>query len=102
LRRANHCGSEKHVGILGEALRAAKLPRLVGSVPRGALPTLPNRHLGLVTADQRTLSPSLLNALADGLEKHAKVEEIVRLASARRSKGHHQAEFSGSVEGGAV
>jgi cobyrinic acid a,c-diamide synthase len=47
---ANRCGSERHGEWLGESLRSAALPPLVGAVCRGALPELPSRHLGLVTA----------------------------------------------------
>ena len=58
---------------------AATAP-LVGMVPRGSLPTLPSRHLGLVTAEQANLSAEILDQLADACEQHLDVSAIVELA----------------------
>ncbi len=77
---ANLCGSKRHGMLLGQALRASSLPPLVAAVPRGALPELPSRHLGLVTADSRNLSPQSLDSLADALERQASLSQIVALA----------------------
>jgi cobyrinic acid a,c-diamide synthase len=49
-------------------------------VPRGALPDLPSRHLGLVTADSRNLPPQSLEALADAFEHYSAISEIVNMA----------------------
>ncbi|MFH0822666.1 MAG: cobyrinate a,c-diamide synthase [Pseudomonadota bacterium] len=78
---ANHCGSEKHAEILAEALRARGLPPLIGAVPRGALPALSSRHLGLMTADKGRLSDTMLDGLAQAIEKHVSME--LSTASAR-------------------
>ena len=67
---ANHCGSERHAVWLADSLRAAGLPPLVGGIPRGAFPELMSRHLGLVTADERLLPGTVLDALANTLERH--------------------------------
>jgi cobyrinic acid a,c-diamide synthase len=49
---ANFCGSARHGEGLARSLAARPgLPPLVGAVPRGALPPLASRHLGLVSAD---------------------------------------------------
>lgn len=77
---ANRCGSERHVRLLGQALRASSLPPLIAAIPRGALPKLPSRHLGLVTADAHNLSRQTLEALADAFEQHASLEEFLALA----------------------
>jgi cobyrinic acid a,c-diamide synthase len=82
---ANHCGSERHAAWLCAALASASLPPLLGAIPRGALPELASRHLGLVTADRARLSPSVLDAFADGLERHMKVEEVVSSVECRAS-----------------
>lgn len=78
---ANQSGSERHRDWLREAIAAAGLPPLVGAVPRGGLPTLQSRHLGLVTADREVLPEETIERLADACEKHLDVEAIVRLAS---------------------
>jgi cobyrinic acid a,c-diamide synthase len=79
---ANNAGSARHASGLAESLRAACLPPLVGAIPRGALATLPSRHLGLVTADHALLGEDVLDALADALERHVDVDAVVALARA--------------------
>jgi len=77
---ANHCGSVRHGIMLAEALQASRLPPMVAAIPRGALPALPERHLGLVTADSRNLPPQALDALADAFEHYSTLGEIVNMA----------------------
>lgn len=77
---ANQCGSERHGFWLGESLKAFGMPPVVASVPRGALPALPSRHLGLVTADDRNLPDTLLGQLAEAMERHGSVDEILGIA----------------------
>jgi cobyrinic acid a,c-diamide synthase len=77
---ANRCGSERHASMLAISLAAEKLPPLVGGIPQDALPNLPSRHLGLVTADLGNLSPSVLNGLAEAFERYASVDDILRIA----------------------
>ncbi len=77
---ANRCGSERHRGLLEQALRAAGLPPLLGGVTRGAFPSLESRHLGLVSADARSLTDERLDRLADALEFSADIDAIVDLA----------------------
>ncbi len=78
---ANQCGSETHQNILEEALHSAGLPPLAGAVPRGGVPELPSRHLGLVTADAaRNCSPSILDAFANAAEKHLDLDGIMAIA----------------------
>jgi cobyrinic acid a,c-diamide synthase len=77
---ANHCGSVRHGIMLAEALQASHLPPMVAAIPRGSLPELPSRHLGLVTADSRNLPPRSLEALADAFEHYSAISEIVNMA----------------------
>ena len=77
---ANHCGSERHGTGLGEALVSSRLPELVAAVPRGALPRLPSRHLGLVTADGTLLDTAILTDLGAALERHASLDRIIEKA----------------------
>jgi cobyrinic acid a,c-diamide synthase len=78
---ANQGGSDRHRQWLAESLRAANAAPLVGMMPQGALPTLPSRHLGLVTADDEILSISILDQLADACEKHLDISAIIEMAS---------------------
>ena len=77
---ANHCGSVRHGIMLAEALQASRLPPMVAAMPRGAMPELSSRHLGLVTADARNLPPETLEALADAFEHYSALSEIVNMA----------------------
>lgn len=76
---ANRCGSEKHQRWLAESLAGAKLPPLVGAVPREGLPTLQDRHLGLVTADHSVLPEQLIEQLADACDEHLDMDRIMAL-----------------------
>jgi cobyrinic acid a,c-diamide synthase len=76
---ANQGGSERHRNWLAESLAGVGVP-LVGMVPRDALPRLPSRHLGLVTADGTILTPTILDQLADACEKHVDVAAVVAVA----------------------
>jgi cobyrinic acid a,c-diamide synthase len=77
---ANHSGSPRHGSWLAESLRGFGLPGIVASVPRGAFPELPSRHLGLVSADSRILGAPVLSGLGDALESNGSVEEILGIA----------------------
>jgi cobyrinic acid a,c-diamide synthase len=58
---ANRVGSERHAQIVAEALEPVDIP-LVGVLRRGAVPELPSRHLGLVTAAEH--GPGAAEAVA--------------------------------------
>jgi cobyrinic acid a,c-diamide synthase len=77
---ANHTGSDHHRDWLTQSLRSASLPPLLGAIPRGALSTLPSRHLGLITADPKNLPPKTLEQLADVLEQHVAVDTVLQMA----------------------
>ena len=94
---ANRVGSARHADWLAETVSSAKLPPLLGCIPANSLPSLPSRHLGLVTADAKTLTPALLDSLADALEKHVNIEAILTLAHSNPlrpcvagEKSHHE------------
>ena len=77
---ANHGGSPRHRIWLSESLASAGAAPLVGMLPSGSLPTLPSRHLGLVTADATNLSAAILDQLADACSQHLDVPAIIELA----------------------
>jgi cobyrinic acid a,c-diamide synthase len=77
---ANQSGTERHKVWIAESLRAAGLAPLLGAVPRGALPALSSRHLGLVTADPAALPGETLDQLADACERFLNLDELVGLA----------------------
>lgn len=78
---ANQCGSEKHGAILAEALAAAGLPPMAGAVPRGGVPELPSRHLGLVTAHgAANCTPDIIDAFAHAAEEHLDLAAVLAIA----------------------
>ena len=74
---ANRCGSDRHTQWLAESLRSASLPPLLGGVKRDALARLPNRHLGLVTAETARITQKLLDELADALAPEFSLDKVV-------------------------
>ena len=77
---ANRCGSDRHADWLAASLSSASLPPLLGAVKRAALPELPSRHLGLVTADEIRFSQEVLDRLADAVETAISLERILEEA----------------------
>lgn len=78
---ANRSGSSRHADWLAQSLSAASLPPLAGAIPRNSLPTLPGRHLGLVTATESLMTQELLQQLADQIEKHINLDLVLELAA---------------------
>ncbi|MBI5637184.1 MAG: cobyrinate a,c-diamide synthase [Nitrospinae bacterium] len=78
---ANFCGGERHAGILRDALASVNLPPLMAAIPKGALPELTSRHLGLVSADARTLTAQTIQQLADAMEAHADIDALIVAAA---------------------
>jgi cobyrinic acid a,c-diamide synthase len=85
---ANRSGSERHGSWIAESLSANGLPPAVAAIPRGAFPELSSRHLGLVSADSRNLTDGILDALAEAMECHGSVDEILRLAGAESQSAY--------------
>jgi cobyrinic acid a,c-diamide synthase len=75
----NRVGSARHLRFVSEALNAAGLT-VVGSLPREANLVLPERHLGLVQAEETAELESRLDALADFIDANVDVQRIMTLA----------------------
>ncbi|MCP4717383.1 MAG: cobyrinate a,c-diamide synthase, partial [Deltaproteobacteria bacterium] len=73
---ANKVGSDSHTALLRDALEANALPELIGAIPRGALPKLPSRHLGLISADSTVISDSAISTLADACERFININKL--------------------------
>ena len=74
---ANNIGSERHRDILEQALAAAGLPPLLGALPRGVVPSLAERHLGLVTADQER-DAAIYQRLGEVVEEYLDLDRLVQ------------------------
>ncbi|MCD6292541.1 MAG: cobyrinate a,c-diamide synthase [Deltaproteobacteria bacterium] len=73
---ANNIGSERHREILDQALETADLPPLIGALPRGVVPSLEERHLGLVTADQER-DAEIYQRLGEVVEEYLDLDLLV-------------------------
>lgn len=74
----NRVGSERHRRLCSEAIEALGLPML-GALPREATVELPERHLGLVQAEETDDLHRRLGALADFVERHVNMERLIEL-----------------------
>ncbi|MBS0232698.1 MAG: cobyrinate a,c-diamide synthase [Proteobacteria bacterium] len=75
----NRTGSARHVRFATDALAAAGL-QVVGALPREKSVILPERHLGLVQAEETAEIECRLNALADFVESNVDIDRILALA----------------------
>jgi cobyrinic acid a,c-diamide synthase len=81
---ANQGGSPHHRAWLAESFSQAATVPLLGMLPRGSLPALPSRHLGLVAAEQANLGQGI-DQLADACGEHLNVPALVQLARSAES-----------------
>ena len=82
----NRVGSDRHRHMVEQALAAVGVP-VVGAIPRDAAPALPERHLGLVQAEEHAALPDMLSGLADMAERWLDLDLVERIAAPLRL--HH-------------
>jgi cobyrinic acid a,c-diamide synthase len=83
----NRVGSERHRRLAAEAIETLGIP-VVGALPRSAAVVLPERHLGLVQADETDALESRLDAVADFVEAHVDCDRVVALAGELNCPSH--------------
>lgn len=76
----NRAGSARHIRFATDALERAGLP-VVGALPRDTGVVLPERHLGLVQAEETAELEGRLDALAEFIETHVYLDRIVGCAA---------------------
>jgi cobyrinic acid a,c-diamide synthase len=82
----NRVGGEAHAETLRRAVAPLGLP-VLGCLPRAEQLKLPERHLGLVQAGERTDLPAFLEAAADIAEQFLDLEQLRSLARVVRAPG---------------
>lgn len=75
----NRIAGPGHLRFLEEAMRGLPRVHLLGGVPMEETVSLPERHLGLVTAQERPLSHERIGALAALVERHVDVSALLEL-----------------------
>jgi len=78
----NRTGSDRHARLARAGVERAGLS-VLGVLPRDGVPGLPERHLGLVQAEETADLDRHLDALADAAERHLDLDRIVASAGAR-------------------
>lgn len=74
----NRVGSERHRRLCTEAIEALGLP-VLGALPRETAIELPERHLGLVQAEETEDLRRRLDALAEFVGRHIDIDRLIDL-----------------------
>lgn len=78
---ANRAGGPSHARMVADAVRAACRAEFAGAVRADSALTLPERHLGLVTAAEGALTAERLTRLADAVESGVDLDRLLALAT---------------------
>jgi cobyrinic acid a,c-diamide synthase len=68
--------SERHFLLAARGVERAGI-KIFGRLPRGVVPSIPERHLGLVQASEIPSVSKMVDALADAMEKHIDIDAII-------------------------
>lgn len=83
----NKVGSDRHHHLVGLAMEKAGL-NVFGSVPRDASAIIPERHLGLVQAEETQELDRILDHMADLVEAHIDLDAVRAAALAPKFQTH--------------
>jgi cobyrinic acid a,c-diamide synthase len=76
----NRIGSDRHRDLITDAIAKLGIP-VVGAIPRDETLGLPERHLGLIQANEHNDLTARLTVLADMAERHLDLEAILAIAT---------------------
>lgn len=82
----NRVGSARHKRLVLEAIEKLRVP-ILGTLPRDPAIELPERHLGLVQAEEHDDLTARFGALADLAEKHLDIDAILSLTQPPKTLG---------------
>ncbi|MEW6593475.1 MAG: cobyrinate a,c-diamide synthase [Thermodesulfobacteriota bacterium] len=77
----NRVGSERHLGMIENAIAAHCRAEVVGFLPREASFAIPERHLGLHMGDEAPISNEALGHLAEVVARHIDLDRLLALAA---------------------
>jgi cobyrinic acid a,c-diamide synthase len=81
----NRIGSDTHARWIAEAIRATCGAAPIGAIPRDQHLSLPERHLGLVTAAEGPLTPEFRTRLAETIGRHVDLDKLLAMAPPLRA-----------------
>ncbi|MCP3742042.1 cobyrinate a,c-diamide synthase [Rossellomorea sp. BNER] len=76
---ANRLGSKSHFEIVKSAIEQECGIPVIGYLPKGAVPKMPSRHLGLVPAIERGDLDSYFDSLAAAIEETVDMEQLLEI-----------------------
>ena len=76
----NKVGSERHARLAGDAIRAIGLP-VLGAIARDERVSMPERHLGLVQAEEQAGLDAHIDRLADVVETALDLDRVLEIAA---------------------
>ena len=96
----NRTGSARHEGMVRDAVEAATGLPVIGCVPRQKDIALPERHLGLVLAEEQ-MDPlmSALDRMADLLDEHLDMDKLLSLSTVESRGDAEEAGEGGGLYG---
>ena len=97
----NRVAGERHLRLICEAMAPLGLP-LLGALPRAAALALPERHLGLVQAEEQASLDVFLEAAAALAEAHIDLDALVALAAPLRLASPRQPAIALPPPGGRI
>ncbi len=71
--------SERHYNLAKRGVEKAGIP-VFGALPRNSVPSIPERHLGLVQAGEIPKISEMIDALAKSMEKHLDIDAILAVS----------------------
>jgi cobyrinic acid a,c-diamide synthase len=77
----NQVGSAGHYGLLRDALEQAGCAPVVGYLPEDISIRIPERHLGLYTANEDVLSTTALDHLSSLMEQFVDLDRVLNIAA---------------------
>jgi cobyrinic acid a,c-diamide synthase len=81
----NRVGSAHHLAYLKDALAGNVAMPCLGAIPRNESVAIPERHLGLVTRQEHSVSPQSVDALADLVDHHVDMDALLHRLPDRSS-----------------
>lgn len=81
---ANQLGSKSHFEIVKTAIEAECGVPVIGYLQKGAVPTLPSRHLGLVPAIERGDLNTYFDELAQAIEETVDLDQLLAITKAQQ------------------
>lgn len=76
----NRVGSDRHVRLVGDAMAAIGMP-VLGAIPRRGDVVVPERHLGLVQAEETAGLDALIDRMADLVAAHVDLDRVTAAAA---------------------